>query len=206
MKESTLAAPSDFGLTPTIRRVVFTGFEPFGSHGTNPSTDVAEAAARACGPSGSAITLPVTWDGSSGGIDRIADDAPDCLVLFGLAADRSHIGIERVAHNIAGGGLDNVGQKRHGTLDANAPALLHARGFRLGELAELIALRAAKPVMLSDDAGQYICNHTFFDALRHRQLQHSAIVFIHLPMMNAAESATLGRAVAAALSQVTRPT
>lgn len=204
MNENVPRAARSAPNVATIRDVVFTGFEPFGPHATNPSIATAGAAAEAYGVHGHAVTLPVTWDGARASISTIAELSPSCIVLFGLAADRKSICLEAVARNTAGGATDNLGNSQSGPLVRDAPASVSARGFRLGEMAVALSSYTPRPVSISESAGEYICNSTYYAALTHPLLQPCAVLFVHVPALSDDEARILGRAVAASLLQVTR--
>lgn len=179
---------------------IFTGFDPFGPYPVNPSIDAAAGAAEAWAGPASTRTLPVTWDGCLDGVEQIAATRPAVVVHFGLAADRKPVCIEAVARNRSGATKDNAGRPGGGPLLDGAPDV---RAPRAG-LAERVALDASawSPVALnvSTDAGDYICNATYFAALGHPALADATVLFVHIPAVGAREARAIGAAIARALA------
>jgi pyroglutamyl-peptidase len=173
-------------------RFLFTGFEPFAEHAHNPSILAAQAAARAVGARASTQTLPVVWDAVPGAVADIAHDPPRCVVLFGLAANRDRVSVERRARNIAGRQPDNAGVVAKGKLDdddTDAVATIDADA-----LADYLAA-AGLGACVSEDAGEYLCNAFYRAVLHHPALRDVAAVFVHIPDVDDARAAEIGGAV-----------
>lgn len=166
--------------------VVITGFEPFGEFRVNPSGDfVRRLDGKTIG--GLTVTgrvLPVTLTGLQHRVDTILDELqPQMLIAFGLAGDAQAIRIERLAVNRLHFDIpDNDGAKpQDAPILADGPDTLPAT-LALPPI-EAALRDAGIPVEMSDNAGTYLCNATFYhflDAIRRRD---SAIPcgFIHVP-------------------------
>jgi pyroglutamyl-peptidase len=165
--------------------VLWTGFEPFGQHQTNPSWIVAQAAARRS--NGRALELPVTY-----GTRVEADGWPDVMCHVGLGASRTRICLERVAKNKAGERADNDGVVHEGPIEEEGPER-RTTALDTDLLLEAVTprLKASKlpAARLSNDCGDYVCN-----ALYYAQLGHSDVpaVFIHVPNLDQQEARRLG--------------
>lgn len=173
-------------------RFLFTGFEPFAEHAHNPSILAAQAAARAVGARASTQTLPVAWDAVPGAVADIAHDPPRCVVLFGLAANRAQVSVERRARNVAGRQPDNAGVVAKGKLDgddADAVATIDVDALA----AYLVG--AGVEASVSDDAGEYLCNAFYRAVLHDPALRDVAAVFVHIPDVEDTRAADIGRAV-----------
>lgn len=157
-----------------MTRVLVTGFEPFGEQPVNPSQLVAEAL--------DGVVLPVSYERAADELRRAVDErAPDVVVCFGLAADRTAITIERYAHNLdEASTTDNEGNPGSGKpIDAGGPLALAST---LPVDAIVGALRAEEiPAEVSRDAGGYLCNHVLYSLLRSRVRGG----FVHLPPLDA---------------------
>jgi len=192
---------------------LYTGFEPFGDVAYNPSWDVALSAAAVAteGHVTAALRLPVTpcaWtriealardlDERCGGVDLV--ERRGRVVMFGVAANRKSIGVERRAVN-HGSGVDNNGEELPAIVSRGAPDE-RSSSIDVHALARALGARASMDVEVSDDAGRYVCNWTYFkilgwsSALAHRV----DAVFIHVPAITPDEAALLGRNCAHALS------
>ena len=186
-------------------RILVTGFEPFGGHAVNSSTEVVRALAN----SDVLITriLPVLY-AESGGIIRqlIFDEQPDAVVCLGLSARSAAVALERIAINLNDDDCgDNAGDRAQGRVIApDGPA---AYWSTLPLAAMHAALREqGAPVTWSNSAGTYVCNHVFYTA-RHAVEQLGGdrpCGFVHLPPVDAAGLSlrTLAGAIQACLDVI----
>lgn len=195
--------------------VLLTGFEPFAGHPVNASWLAVQAVARAWrGSDLLTAELPVSFGRAPLVLwDRLQAVRPDVVVCVGEAAGRSHVGIERVAVNIADAELaDN-----DGAWPVDAPVVLGGPVGYLTGLPLRACLAAAKgtgvPTEISDTAGTYVCNATFYalmDALTGMPGVRGG--FVHLPRTPdqagggpAMTSADAARALAAVVAAAGRP-
>jgi len=165
------------------RRILITGFEPFGVYPTNPSELLARgldgreiAGYRILGR-----TLPIEARGLPARLAAvISDTAPDAIVGLGLAAGRSALALERTALNL----LDFEQPEDAGTRLRDTPVRENgaAAFFTNLPLARILAAwhAAGIPGYLSDSAGTYICNQLLYEvlALNDRSIPAG---FVHLP-------------------------
>jgi pyroglutamyl-peptidase len=178
------------------RRILVTGFEPFGGSGTNPSEQIvrgllAQHGRRALAP-GLALkgaVLPVVGGAAPGSArsairSAVAQHRPNVVVCFGEAASRASICVERTAFNertyrIA----DNSGHVVSASpVIRGAPSSLEstaAQSEMLRAMRDAVRAHGAT-VRMSDDAGRFLCNEVLFDCL-HRARGLYEAVFIHVP-------------------------
>jgi pyroglutamyl-peptidase len=106
---------------------------------------------------------------------------PDVILHLGLATKRSMICVETRARNECTRLLPDAENmcRASGTIDPHGPGLRHARmdTVRLVDILRASGLEAE----LSDDAGDYICNHTLYLSLGSSVPRAG---FIHLPTPN----------------------
>jgi len=188
------------------KRVVWTGFEPFGENTYNPSGDVAEAAGEASREEyeAGAETLAVEFGGVRDWVDRqLANDETIWAVHIGLAEDREAVSLERIAFNEIGERADEAGARPDagdGQLMKPGPGSLET-DFPVEPLAALIAPQLTEgtlpSVEVSDDAGRYVCNALYYYSLRYNGRSagtpSAESLFIHVPMMTPEEATRLGR-------------
>lgn len=168
-------------------RVLITGFGRFPGAPSNPSGALATALTRRRRPglAGMALRaqiLPTTWEVVADFGAMLAREAPDIVLMIGLAARRRQLCVETLAVNRAGGFPDALRCRptaRH--LDAAGPTTIGARAHA----APLVrALRlAGVPARASRDAGRYICNALAYGAYGHarRTGRPRLAVFVHIP-------------------------
>lgn len=167
------------GAAPTL---LVTGFGAFPGVADNPSAKLVARLRERPPESGAArlafAVLPVTWRMLGEDLpDLHARHRPAAVVHFGVAARRRMISIETRARNAGTlAQVDADGARRaDGLLDPAGPA---TRACTLAPHALRDAVAAAGvPVRLSRDAGDYLCNATYWMSLAAGLLA----VFVHLP-------------------------
>ena len=167
------------------KKVLLTGFEPFGGASFNPSGAVVQAIAER-GVDGIEIVtaiLPVEFKRSAEMlVELISSHRPDVVISLGQAEGRDFIGPEQVAINLADGRIaDNAGVKiENQSINPNA-ADGYFSTLRIRAIVDAISSLgiAAK---ISYSAGTFICNEIFFATQSF--LQESEVIsgFIHLPL------------------------
>ncbi|MBQ9748109.1 MAG: pyroglutamyl-peptidase I [Clostridia bacterium] len=173
-----------------MKKILITGFEPFGDDSRNPSGEAVRALTVSDEYEVKKLILPVTWQTAFPKIREVWDAwHPDALLMVGLAAGAKTLRIERVGINLCGATKDNDGLYADGSSDsmAEAPVIPGAAdGYfaTYNERAILDALTAAEiPAKYSYSAGAYICNYLLFSSLEkcRREGSDMKIGFIHLP-------------------------
>ena len=175
-------------LSPTI---LVTGFGPFPGAPFNPTIPLVERLARLRRPALADVKIiPHIFPTSYSAVDRelprlIAEHRPRALLMFGLAARTKTLRIETRARNALARLRDVSGQSpaRHVILPGGAsglPLSTHAPAFLTA------ACNARTPVVLSRDAGRYLCNYLCWRAAEtSRQDDGPRIVtFIHVPAIS----------------------
>jgi len=169
----------------TFKKVLLTGFEPFGGASFNPSGAVVQEIAEH-GIDGIEIVtaiLPVEFTRASEKlVELISTHIPSVVISLGQAEGRDFIGLEQVAINLADGRIaDNVGVKL-----VNQPINVSAADGYFSTLPIRAIVDAISALGISAkvsySAGTFICNEIFFTAQSF--LQGSTVIsgFIHLPL------------------------
>jgi pyroglutamyl-peptidase len=167
------------------KKVLLTGFEPFGGASINPSGAVVEEIA-AQGIDGAEIVtaiLPVEFKRAAAIlIDLISTHQPAIVVSLGQAEGRDFIGPEQIGINLADARIaDNVGIKiENQVLDSKAPDGYFST-LPIREIVDAINAIGIK-AKVSYSAGAFICNEIFFAT--QSALHNSEVIsgFIHLPL------------------------
>jgi pyroglutamyl-peptidase len=167
------------------KKVLLTGFEPFGGASFNPSGAVVQAIAKR-GIDGIEIVtaiLPVEFKRSAEMlVELISNHKPDVVISLGQAEGRDFIGPEQVAINLADGRIaDNAGVRIVNQSINPSAADGYSSTLPIRAIVDAISSLgiAAK---ISYSAGTFICNEIFFATQSF--LQESEVIsgFIHLPL------------------------
>lgn len=169
-----------------MKKLLLTGFGPFGKHKTNPSQDLV---LRLHGSSVANYNivgrvLPVSYNKAGVQlIDFIEVEKPDAIICLGLAANRTKVTPELIAVNYIHSALpDNDGVTK-----------LHKKIIEQGENAYFTTLpidlileklsRKNIPNEISASAGTYVCNLTKYFLMHYLASQQIKIPagFIHIP-------------------------
>jgi pyroglutamyl-peptidase len=170
-------------------RVLLTGFGPFPGVPANPSEMIAaELGARPRPHDGIELVtraLPVEYEAAGAGIrELISRIEPDAVLCLGVAAGRAAINLERFALNLDDAPIpDNAGQLLQGTAIVPDGPAAYQSTLPLDRMhAALVALDV--PATMSNHAGTYICNHTFYAARHHIETlgHHAPCGLVHIPL------------------------
>ncbi len=191
----------------TVRRVLVTGFTPFGGERSNPSWEIVKALPDSiAGYSIEKLRVPTEFgkaiDVAENAIDKWQ---PRVVLCFGQAGGRSRMSVERVAINVDDARIaDNAGKQLIDVpIRRNAPAAY----FCTVPVKAMVAgmTRAGVPSEVSNSAGTFVCNHLIYGVLHHIASKgyKTRAGFIHVPFM---EPQIVDRPNTAALSLATMVT
>lgn len=147
--------------------LLLTGFDPFGTVIDNPSFAVAAELAARRPDERRAVQLPTSYARATELLTSTVEELrPDAVVLFGHAAGASGLRIESVAAN-----LDSADKPDNdGVVGAGRPIEPGAdEALRPPYDCEALArhvLDSGGSAWVSYDAGGFVCNHSYFRALR----------------------------------------
>jgi len=170
-------------------KLLFTGFGAFGRHSFNPSSIVAEEAAKVLGAS--FRLLPVDFETAREAGTYAAGF--DSVIHVGLAAATPWIRLERFAHNLR---MRTDNSEQEDNPDAVATlvpgeALALETTFSVGKLRR--RLSGNWDIRHSRDAGTYVCNATYYWSLRNAP--EARVLFVHVPIWTHAEARAFGQAL-----------
>ena len=171
-----------------LHRVLLTGFEPFGGYTDNSSWEVAQRVAS-CGVEMRAVEvvavrLPVSF-ARVGEVLRSAIElhTPDLVIMLGQTTATDCVRLERVALNM----MDSVMGDNDGLKPDEEP-IYEGEESALFTSLPIKRLRSAIEaqgiaVKISNSAGLYLCNRTYYEALRLcREREGLQAIFVHLPL------------------------
>lgn len=165
------------------RRLLVTGFGPFPGVERNPSREIAQALTRGLLPDivVSAAELPVAFQAVAAAIDAALGalpEAPDVILGLGVWGRGDGFRLERRARGVFDATrLDNEGRTGEG-LDLGPE---RTTDFDLQHLAQVMAEAGAGDVRISEDAGRYVCERTYWQLLTRAQELGAHALFLHVP-------------------------
>ena len=171
-----------------IRRVLVTGFMPFGGERTNPSWEIVKALPEMIsGYRIEKLRVPTVFgnaiDATTKAIDAMQ---PEIILCFGQAGGRTQMSVERVAINIDDARIaDNAGnQMIDQPIRADGPAAY----FCTVPIKAMVAAmrKAGVPAEISNTAGTFVCNHLIYGVLHHitSHTQTTRAGFVHVPFLD----------------------
>lgn len=176
-----------------MRKVLLTGFEPFGGESINPSLEVVKLMASRQLENVQIIgcEVPVIrYQAIETVAQAIEQHQPDLVIMIGQAAGRSAITPERVAINLDDYRIeDNAGNQ-----PVDEPIMVTGPAAYFSSLpvkAITHALQQAGiPCQLSHSAGTFVCNHLFYGIQHYLQARPIRSGFIHIPLLPEQASAS----------------
>jgi len=167
-----------------VRRVLVTGFEPFGGADVNPSQKLVEALASepSEGVELATAVLSVAWARAADELARALDSAkPELVVCFGQADGRAQVEVERFALNFDDG-ADEAGETRRAEIVPGGP-VAYRSSLPVDAIVEALREEGI-PATSSRDAGGFLCNHVFYVLMR-TLAERPGIRggFVHVPLL-----------------------
>ena len=165
------------------KRLLITGFDPFGGNSMNPSWVAVEMLPDHIG-NFVLCKLPIpTVFGKAANIvlEKAKEFHPDVILCIGLAAGRDAVTPERIAVNIRDARIaDNEGNQPAGDrIVPDGPAAYFST-VPVEKMAQSIR-DAGVPAAVSNTAGTFVCNDTLYTLLHHYAGTDTRVGFIHVP-------------------------
>lgn len=167
-------------------RTLLTGFGSFPGVDDNPTARIVEYfAAKDRRGALSTRVLPVSFQDTATLIPEVlrAEGPFDAALLLGVAARDHAFRLERLARNRSDSFTPDVDGclSGFGAVVQGAPNIYETQA-PLDTVKERIQLTGA-PIVLSEDAGGYVCNHAYFTALHaiHQMGLPTLCLFLHVP-------------------------
>ena len=185
------------------KRLLITGFDPFGGQHVNPSWEAVRRLPNEIGDyTLTKLRIPTVFGAAAQAVLETAQSVqPDVILSIGQAGGRSAVTPEVVGLNLREAGIpDNAGnQPSARPVVEGAPAAY----FATVPVREMVrAINAAGlPGALSYSAGVYVCNDVLYTLLHHFDGTPTRVGFIHVPFLP--EQAQNGQ-LSLTLNQMTR--
>jgi pyroglutamyl-peptidase len=169
------------------RRVLISGFEPFGGSNLNSSQLVVEAISKESfsGLDLFTVILPVEFGKAADVLlSKVKEIDPEIIIAFGQAEGRKALTPEKIAINLDSARIpDNAGELR-----VNKVIIEKGADGYFSTLPIEKMVKAVKECGLESEvsltAGAFLCNHIFYH-LQHKLLESGVKSgFVHLPLVN----------------------
>lgn len=166
-----------------MKKLLITGFEPFGNCPKNPSWMAVEALPEQVGDYAlRKLALPTVF-GRAGALVLEAAKVfdPDVILCVGQAGGRDAVTPERIAVNIRDARIpDNAGNQPRGAFVAEDGPAAYFSTVPVMKMAQAIRDREI-PATVSNSAGAYVCNDTLYTLLHAYAGTETRVGFIHVP-------------------------
>ena len=168
-----------------MKKLLITGFDPFGGESVNPAREAVMALPDAVGDyTLTKLEIPTVFGMAAETVLQAAEIlCPDVILCVGQAGGRAAITPEVVAINLREASIpDNAGnQPKNMPVVENAPAAyfstLPVRAMTEGVKA------AGIPCSLSYSAGVFVCNDLLYTLLHHYDGTDTRVGFVHIPYL-----------------------
>ena len=178
-------------------KILVTGFEPFGSHHSNPSWDAVEVLPEEI--EGVQIVkrkLPVSFRRFSAPLEAaIEEERPDGLICVGLAGGEDKVSVERVGINLMEARIpDNDGFQPFDTPIRPDGDTAYFSTLPVKRMAKAVESRGIA-CCVSYSAGTFVCNAALYTGLylSSRRYRFMKCCFIHVPYDETMEEALAGQ-------------
>ena len=165
-----------------MKRILITGFEPFGKATLNPSGEIVK---RINGENIVTAILPVAYNSSATALlTLIEKHAPEIVIMLGQAEGRNQITPERIAINLDDARIaDNEGVIRTNEEIIEGGPVAYRSTLPVIEIVDALK-NADIPAAISLSAGAFLCNHIFYVAQNKYEGSSVRSGFIHVPLMD----------------------
>jgi pyroglutamyl-peptidase len=171
----------------TGKKVLISGFEPFGGSDLNSSQLAVEAISKESltGLELFTVILPVEFDKAAKILlSKIKEVNPEIIIAFGQAEGRKALTPEKIAINLDSARIpDNAGELRVSKVILEAGADGYFSTLPIDKIVEAVK-ECGLESEISLSAGAFLCNHIFYH-LQHQLLESGVKSgFVHLPLVN----------------------
>ncbi len=165
------------------RRLLITGFEPFGGESLNPSWEVVKRLPEEIGEFAlQKLRIPVVFGKAADAVwEAVQLWDPQVVICVGQAGGRCAVTPEKVAINLRNG-TDNAGCVYSDMPVVEAGPAAYFSTLPVNAMVEAIK-NAELPAAVSYTAGTYVCNDTLYHLLHRCAGSDRMVGFIHIPYL-----------------------
>ncbi|MED1203734.1 pyroglutamyl-peptidase I [Heyndrickxia acidicola] len=171
-----------------MKRVLLTGFEPFGGESINPALEAIRELEGTVTEKYeiNVWEIPTVFNKSLDVLAKaISETQPDIVICIGQAGGRSAITVERVAINVNDARIpDNEGRQPIDTPVVEGGPAAYWSTLPIKAMVEVMNERGI-PASVSQTAGTFVCNHLFYGLMDLLASMNNSIKggFIHIPFL-----------------------
>ncbi len=190
-----------------MKKLLITGFDPFGGAAVNPSWLAVSALPDRVGEwELCKLQIPTVFAHAAQAVlQKAAEFGPDVILCVGQAGGRESVTPERIGINIRDARIcDNAGNQPRGELIAPEGPAAYFATVPVEAMAQ--AIRDAQiPATVSNSAGAFVCNDVLYTLLHHYAGTPVRVGFIHVPYLptQGQPSLSLERTAAALQAAIT---
>lgn len=173
-----------------MRKILITGFQPFGGRSVNSSWEVVRRLPAVIGDlTVSTRQIPVSFESDAEEVLREADAVrPDIILCLGQAAKRPAITPEQVAINLRHSDVpDPHGYEPHDEPIIPGGPDAYFSTLPARQMAEAMEASGV-PAEVSYSAGTFVCNDLMYKLLHRYHNTDTAVGFIHVPLLSGPDS------------------
>lgn len=188
------------------KRLLITGFDPFGGQQINPSWAAVNALPDRIGEFELCkLPIPTVFGLAANTVlAKAAEFQPHVILCVGQAGGRDAVTPERIAVNIRDARIpDNRGNRPRGEFVAADGPAAYFSTVPVADMAQAIR-DVGIPATVSNSAGAFVCNDVLYSLLHHYAGTPVRVGFIHVPYLpeQGSPSLTLDRTVAALIAAI----
>ena len=167
------------------RKLLITGFDPFGGNSVNPSWEAVKLLPEQVGNyTLHKLAIPTIFGTAAQMVLAKAEQLrPDVIISVGLAGGRDAVTPERIAVNIRDARItDNQGFQPKGDRVAQEGAAAYFSTLPVEQMAQAIR-QIGIPAAVSNTAGTYVCNDVLYTLLHRFDGTSVRAGFLHVPYL-----------------------
>ena len=168
-----------------MKKLLITGFDPFGGENINPSWEAVKALPDSIGDwQITKMEIPTVFGTAAAQVIATAEDArPDAILCIGQAGGRAAVTPEVIAINLQEARItDNAGNQPVNIPVAEGGPAAYFATVPVREMVQAIQSRSI-PAALSYSAGAFVCNDVLYHLLHHFDGTNTWVGFIHVPYL-----------------------
>lgn len=168
-----------------MKKLLITGFDPFGGANANPSWLAVEQLPDQVGDFALCKLQISTVYGEATRVvlEKAEEISPDVILCVGQAGGRDAVTPERIAVNIRDARIpDNAGNQPRGEFVAEDGPAAYFATVPVEAMAQAVR-DAGIPATVSNSAGAFVCNDTLYGLLHHYAGTNVKVGFVHVPYL-----------------------
>lgn len=168
-----------------MKKLLITGFDPFGGANINPSWEAVRQLPDKIGDFVLCkLEIPTVFGKAAQAVLSVAKEfSPDVILCIGQAGGRAAVTPERIAVNIRDARIpDNAGNQPNGELIANDGPAAYFSTLSPEIMRDAIC-SAGIDATVSNSAGAFVCNDTLYSLLHHYANTPVKVGFVHIPYL-----------------------